>query len=121
MSREIKFRGLTPQGEWVYGSLVIHHNDEYYIHPEFSAFIGELIDVTSETVGQFTGVKDIEEKEIYEGDSVSVNGTECVVEYNPNKYGYCAFYVVGKEFIYSLSVEGEIFVIGNIHEKKSNS
>lgn len=63
--REIKFRGKrVDNGEWVYGYLSsqmliavispIGNYDEYVIYPS--------------TIGQFTGLKDKNGKEIYEGD-----------------------------------------------------
>ena len=69
MSREIKFRGLRTDGKgWVYGDLMT----KYIHHKGLTIVEGGCVyyEVTPESVGQFTGLKDKNGVEIYEGDKV---------------------------------------------------
>ena len=53
--REIKFRGMNFCGNWVYGDLM-KNSIPFEVNPD--------------TVGQFTGLRDADGREIYEGDIV---------------------------------------------------
>lgn len=71
--REIRFRGkrITDR-KWAYGFLVVEPNGTSWISKHFHR--GEWEQVSSETVGQFTGLKDDrpegEKLEIYERDLI---------------------------------------------------
>ena len=133
MKREIKFRALKKDTkEWIIGDLT----HLYYCYDKISN-INESCSIEKETVGQYTGLKDRNNKEIYEGDIIrypvgisSLNNfvTHVVVYYIDGfkfevigkkyhrKYGNQQIKCTPRKPNYSEWDKCEI--IGNIHENK---
>ena len=72
--REIKFRGRDMSGHWVYGLLtkkkIRNSNKLQYAIATEDCSMGNTIPIIENTVGEFTGFKDIDGKEIFEGDII---------------------------------------------------
>lgn len=82
---EIKFRGKRKDtGEWVYGYYYLECDNHYIFEDRQKESIlnrNTIHGIIPETVGQYAGVTDKDDNEIYEGDIVLVDGERYTVEW----------------------------------------
>ena len=120
--REILFRGKRKDnGKWVYGTLNNVLDEvpriQYAVIEHGMMFLTDF-DVIPETVGQYTGLKDLHGTRIFEGDVVKSIAAWYVVEFGNGGYGLRPF---GKGKLIPIMGHGnfnenEVEVIGNVHD-----
>lgn len=125
MIREIKFRGKhIDSGEWLIGDLVQDHFGDgsintCHIYPKDAWNGPDCYEVDPSTVGQYTGLKDKDGKEVYEGDIIIQQGysgkTKMLVQFAKGAF------TTGKHRSSCVDtrpmlIQARCEVIGNIHD-----
>lgn len=120
MNREIEFRGKRfDNGQWAYGNLIIDDSgNSEIIDYENNREI--RYDVRGETIGQFTGKYDKNQRKVYEGDIILQQGyngrkEKMVVRFDNGAFivGYHSGSSTRKK---PMLISDKCEVIGNIHD-----
>lgn len=125
MNREILFRGKRKDnGDWVEGYyakigvrhvIIIKQPEDFFTSDMEIGHGNQIIEVISETVGQYTGLTDKNGTKIFEGDIVvDDDGNKGVIKYSIYECGLFIDFWGTEENIYRNKKDME--VIGNIHD-----
>lgn len=118
MNREILYRGINFQKEWVYGDLFHSYaNDDiaiaYYREgsktPTFDA-------IFPESFGQYTGLTDKKGVKIFEGDIISIGDPNIKYITMWRNDGFCAKQIGASSYIGLTYWASDIEVLGNVRD-----
>lgn len=137
INREILFKGIDLEGEWVEGYYGIKGKgtdlEKHFImkstlsNSSIPSFYFTDVEIIPETASQYTGLKDKEGNMIFEGDIMQYqfedeDNKPFITEFN--RGAFCYYYDSWEDYIRprleNFQIEKAI-VIGNIHDNKAES
>ena len=122
-NRTIKFKAKRiDNGEWVEGDLLTDgKGGNRYILPIEANCFDEYEEVKPKTVCQYTGLKDKNGKEVFEGDNIFINR---IGDYPVNQHHHVIYNSDFATFATNIDrtfdwmrYEGKFEITGNIHDK----
>lgn len=110
--RDLIFRGKRNDNwEWLVSDSIIQHPNGVALYDEVA---NDIIYVVPETVGQFTGLTDVNGKNIFEGDIVRCCGDIYAVKFRKG----CWVGVFNEEWEFLASITKTSRIIGNIYDNE---
>lgn len=113
--RDIRFRAIDYVNQnWVYGSYVLVNNGIEVVECIWELNSTRATPIDPSTLGEYTGITDVNGTEIYEGDIITADSEYGGIIVN-NVYWYCGGFHAGNHTFKQL---GNIEVVDNIYNHK---
>lgn len=119
--RHTLFRGMTPSGEWTYGDLltdidavtIVTDGRDNGIH----VYVKRGLNVIPESVGQYIGIDDVNNKEIFEGHKVKYsNDLDDIERVGVVAFRNGSFVIESPEITSYRLTDYSIEIVGDVYE-----